>query len=411
MIELFLIIGAIIFLGFLSTKLFERTGISEILLLMLAGYALGPLTGLINASPGSILFGLAGFMGTLALILLLFEGGLFFDVGNILGSLTESFAFTILGFALSVAAIAAVMHFVFHWEALASILVGATLSGTSAVSLFGAVSKIGAEGNRVKAIIWIESTLTDAFSLILAFLILDIMTNGPASFASAPSTVAAALAVAIVMGIAAGIAWSFLIEKFQKLKFSYMLTIATVFVSYAVADYLGGNGGLAVFTFGTVLGNSEKITRTPSIGANPVRHNIRHIHEEIAFFVRTFFFVYLGLLLEFSGITIPVLLGAVAIITTLLLVRYAAARVTVKNTTKSETWLLTTLVSSDLAEAVLAGMPAARGIYIPGFFETIMLVIVFTNVLSTFGIFLHRRMYAKGEGNGKENGAEIEAEA
>ncbi|MBI5553805.1 MAG: hypothetical protein HY917_03630 [Candidatus Diapherotrites archaeon] len=73
---IFLFAAGIIWMGFLGQRFFERTKISDFILLMGIGLLLGPIGHFLPADAVTFLNGVMPFFASLALIILLFEGGL-----------------------------------------------------------------------------------------------------------------------------------------------------------------------------------------------------------------------------------------------------------------------------------------------------------------------------------------------
>ncbi len=115
MYEAFLIIGLILIAGFLANAIFERTRVSQVLILIALGFLLGPASGVIDAQENPVLSGITPFVGILALIILLFDGGITLNVFSLVKVLPKATAFTLIVFILSVAATAALAVFWLGW--------------------------------------------------------------------------------------------------------------------------------------------------------------------------------------------------------------------------------------------------------------------------------------------------------
>src|SRR3989338_3249886 len=93
--DVFLLVGVIIIAGYLSKLFFQKTKVPDVLLLMLLGVAVGPVLRVVDVA---LLSQAAPFIGVLALIFILFEGGLNLNVFKVLTELAGSTAFTLLTF-------------------------------------------------------------------------------------------------------------------------------------------------------------------------------------------------------------------------------------------------------------------------------------------------------------------------
>src|SRR5574341_354340 len=103
MYEIFFIIGAVLILGYITSQIFERTKVPDVIILIFVGILAGPVLNVSSiVAPAPVLSSLAPFIGTLALIILLFDGGLNLNLFNVLSAFPQAAGFTLLVFILSV---------------------------------------------------------------------------------------------------------------------------------------------------------------------------------------------------------------------------------------------------------------------------------------------------------------------
>ena len=105
--------------------------------------------------------------------------------------------------------------------------------------------------------------------------------------------------IALLFTIPAGILWSRLLRVLSEQRFWQVLTFSIVLVLYAGMEALGANGLIAVLAFGLTLSNFPGVD--PDLGLSlPVtqmaesQQALLTFHSELAFLVRTFFFVLIG---------------------------------------------------------------------------------------------------------------------
>jgi cell volume regulation protein A len=117
-----------------------------------------------------------------------------------------------------------------------------------------------------------------------------------------------------------------------------------------------------------------------------VDEGMRRFEAEIAFLIRTFFFIYLGLMITFES-ALSILLG-IALSLLLLAARWIAVNtITLRSTLKFERRIMTTLLSRGLAAAVLATLPAQLGLPNANLMLTIAIVVILsTAVIGTVGV-------------------------
>jgi len=90
--------GGIIAIGFLGNYLFERTGFPDMILLLVLGIIIGPLTGLVNA--GAVM-PLAPYLAALALVFILFDGGMAMNIYHVFSESPRAAVLAFAGFGLT----------------------------------------------------------------------------------------------------------------------------------------------------------------------------------------------------------------------------------------------------------------------------------------------------------------------
>ena len=138
-----------------------------------------------------------------------------------------------------------------------------------------------------------------------------------------------------------------------------MLTIGFLFFMYVLVELSGGSGAIASFMVGLALGNISSIRRMFKIRQTltGLTKETREFNSYIAFFVRTFFFALIGILLKLSKLEL--ILYGILISLTLLGVRTFVIRLcTYKlHFSENEKNLMSLSYPRGLAAAVLASMP------------------------------------------------------
>lgn len=384
----FALLGGIIFLGFLASKFFQKTKVSEVLILMLVGFLLGPMLKIVDS--GQLISFVPLFSG-LALVILLFGSGINLNFHKVLYELAPASLFTFLAFIASTIAIGATAHLLIGWPLLVGIMFGAVVSGTSSEVVFTLMRSVKAR-EEIKTMLELESVLTDALTIVVALTIAQLISTNSIDLANATNAIAGGFSIAAVVGLVAGAVWVNLLKGFKG-QFDYMLTIAAALMLYAGVEFTGGNGGIAVLVFGIILGNAKQLIQMVTQKKNgeiELPQQFKNFQNEISFFTRTFFFVYFGLILSIEALTLNLLLATIAIVAVALIARWLVTKA-LGYANKPEGILITTMIPHGLAAAVMASVAATHGINAPGFTETAMLVIIASNIVSTIGVFKSER--------------------
>lgn len=379
----FLLIGATIFIGFLGSLFFERTKISELLILVALGVLIGPILGLVDQA---LFASLIPFFAALALLILLFDGGLNLNFYKVAYELPRAFIFTLLVFVVSVIAIGAFTSLVTGWKFELGLLFGAVVGGTSSAIVISLVSKMRAS-EEVKTLLKLESALTDALCIVTAITLAEIAVASSFNLSNSVNSLAGSFSIAALIGIVAGLIWIKFLEHFKG-KFDYMLTLAAAFVVYGGVEFARGNGGIAVLLFGIVIGNVRQLIELFTKKEAPhleITNGIKSFQSEVSFFVRTFFFVYIGLILNLTAFTLTLVTIGIGVTVLALLARRLATKLLGYDKVSEKT-LIYTMMPRGLAAAVLASIPTTFGIPALGFTELVMIVIIISNIFTTIGV-------------------------
>ncbi len=393
----FALLGGMLVLAFVANRLAQRTRVPDAVVLILTGMLLGPVFGLVNAAQFENVT--RGF-GTLALILILFEGGLELDVRETLRHLGGGLMLSWSGYIITAALVAGVAKSSMQLSWRASALVGAVLGCVSSTIMLPILQQIPVR-KPVKLTLLVESAIGD----VLAVLTVGVLLNLPQSHGSVVTGLVGGFAfevgVSIVFGVAAGILWAWLMPRLSEQRFWQTLTFGAVLLLYAGTSAVNASGLFAVLVFGVVLANLPQV-RKQLLAAGMVialpdegsHHNILSFHSELAFLVRTFFFVMIGAVVNFSGLranAVPILGFSGAI----LIARWVAvnlSRWTWKGISSLERELIIILLPRGLITAVLAiQVIEERGAEFGFLRAAAFAIILLTNLLVVLGSVRARR--------------------
>ena len=387
----FLVAGIIIILGFLGEEFFNRTSIPDSILLLLFGVLLGPIFQLFAQEE---LLAITPYFAALALIIILFDGGLNMDIREAMSNSPRALVLAITGFTLNVVVTAAICKYLLGWRLLNGLLLGSIVGGGSSIIVIALIRKLKVT-EKIETVLSLESILTDVLCTVGAYtainiLLQEISTEGVSNginLYAALGSVGTAFGVGILVGLGFGVAWLVILEKIKGKPNAYMLTLAMLFLTFVVATNLGGNGALSALFFGLMIGNSRHIARLIKFRTTiSIDHNVRHFHSQISFLIRSFFFVFTGLLFSFSSFA-SVLIGLVLSVSFLGIRFIVIKMATVKSELKNYETLMTVMFPRGLAAAVLASIPLTSGI--PGsqvFPEIAFIVILTTIIVCTIGV-------------------------
>ena len=388
--DAFLLIGAIIVMGFIARYISERYSISEVILLMLFGIVLGPVLGFVDASPTSPMYQIYPIMGGLALILILFDGGLSIQVRSLLKTLSRSTIFTVTSFILTVI-VTVLFGFAFHIDLLYSLLMGAILGGTSSISILTMLGDVKLP-TETKSLMTTESILTDILVIITVLIIIDFIAVPHFYPDQVLSNLFSAVSISIVFGGLTAWLWDRWMKTITVSKRYYIGTLAVMFLLYSVSKYVHASGGLSVFVFALTLANMNKVVDVEDV-KSILSDKIRPIHAEIVFFTKTFFFTYLGLLYPLYSISFNIVLWSVLLTALYFVVRFLAYQlVLAKEKSKYIRDLIVPMLPRGLAAAVMVGYVIDKGILIHNLLEVVFTVLFLTSFIATIGLWAFKRI-------------------
>ena len=389
----FLVAGIIIILGFLGEEFFKRTSIPDSIFLLLFGVLLGPIFGLFAKDQ---LLAITPYFASLALIIILFDGGLNMDIREALRNSPRALVLAIVGWTLNVIVTALICKYLLGWRLLNGLLLGSIIGGGSSIIVIALIRKLKVT-EKIETVLSVESILTDVLCTVGAFTAINILAPpvvegaeaaaGTVDLGSALGSVGAAFGVGILVGLGFGVAWLVLLERIKGKPNAYMLTLAMLFLTFVVATNLGGNGALSALFFGLIIGNSRHIARQIKFRTTiSIDDSVRGFHSQISFLIRSFFFVFTGLLFSSPSLTsvfLGVGLSAIFLGIRVVVVKIAA----VKSELKKYETLMTVMFPRGLAAAVLASIPLTSGVPGSEIFPEIAFIVILTTIITcTVGV-------------------------
>ncbi|MBC8524984.1 MAG: cation:proton antiporter [Chlorobium phaeobacteroides] len=327
------IIGGIIVLGVVGDFLFSKTKIPTPIILMFAGIILGPATNILQSD---ILSGIAPYFGTFALILILFEGGLDLEFDLVIRQFSSALLLGFLSFILASAGITAFCLIGLQMDLSEALLYGFIFGGTSPAIILPLLSRLSIP-KKLKTLLTLEAVISEVLTVISVILYINILEE-PGHFqgVSIFNHILAILGTSILLAALSGLIWSRFMGYFSKQNLAYMLTLGFILLLYTLTDFLGGEGAITILAFGILLGNGKilafktqsvlaKMNSTINIDDFELDEVVKKINAELTFLVRTFFFVFIGLLFDFNFFTEEVLQMTAAIIAIFFISRFTSA--------------------------------------------------------------------------------------
>lgn len=280
-----LVVGVLVAMSVMFSRQMDRLGVPIVLLFLILGVLGG------SEGVGGIAFDDFGFavrVGTIYLVLILFDGGMTTPWRAVRGVLLPAGILATFGVALTAGLLA-----LFGWAmGLAwreAFLLGAVVSSTDAAAVLAVLRGGGLKlHSRVGRTLEAESCMNDPMALILTTQMIELAQSPEALRWTAVLAIPLQLAVGTAVGLAIGYLGVRLLHRVRPATVGLYpgLTLAIGFVSFGVATVLRGSGLLSVYLTALVLGNSRL----------PYHSGLLRVHESLAWLSQIALFLMLGLL-------------------------------------------------------------------------------------------------------------------
>src|SRR5262245_41285961 len=255
------VVAGMLLLGALGEFIFARTGVPDVVWLVVAGILAGPVFELVQPK---LLTSAIPYFGAIALTVILSGGAFKLRLAEVAAVAPRGILLGLLGFACSIVA-----SCLFFWLAtglgqvsvvspMTWLLVGAIVGGTSSVIIIPTVAK-GSVPAGVASLLEVESAATDALSVVIAMVIIDYLVSGVADASRPIITLARQLGLGFVLGVIGAALLAPMIPPLRDRPHGYTVFLASMLALYALAESVQGNGAMAVLTGSLLLGNATSI--------------------------------------------------------------------------------------------------------------------------------------------------------
>jgi cell volume regulation protein A len=283
---LLLLGAALLMLGVLSSVMATRFGAPLLLVFLVLGMLAG------EEGPGGIVFNdfaLTYLIGSAALAVILFDGGLRTRLSAFRGVVAPALLLSTVGVVATAAltAGAAVLLLGISWWP--ALLLGSIVAATDAAAVFVLLRAGGLQlRRRIGSILEIESGSNDPMAVFLTFMIVAAL-QAPAAlgWGEVAIDLLREAGLGTVLGLLGGLAICWLVNHIELAEgLRPLLVVAAAVLLFALTTLLHGSGYLAVFIAGLVVGN------------RPVRAyaSIVAFHDTATWLCQITMFLILGLL-------------------------------------------------------------------------------------------------------------------
>lgn len=280
-----LVVAVLVILSVLASKASVRVGIPALLLFLLIGMLAGSegIGGIEFDNPAGVQA-----LGTVALALILFAAGFETRWSDVRPVLLPGISLSTLGVLVSAVAVALFAQYAFELTFTEGLLLGGIISSTDAAAVFSVLRSRGLHlENRVRRLLEFESGSNDPMAVMLTLGVIEALQH--------PGTGWTIFAAQLLLQLVVGAGLGFLlgratVQLLNRVRLEWeglypVLSLAMVLAVYGGSTLAGGNGFLAVYAAGLVLGNRTFIHRK----------SLRQFHDGLAWLSQITMFLVLGL--------------------------------------------------------------------------------------------------------------------
>ncbi|MBP6390408.1 MAG: potassium/proton antiporter [Flavobacteriales bacterium] len=374
-VEHMLLIGALLlFASIMASKTSGRLGVPTLILFMAVGMIAG------SDGLGIIYFDNAQFartIGIIALVFILFSGGLDTKWESVRPILGQGVSLATVGVLFTAAIVGVAVPYFTHLTLLEGLLLGAIVSSTDAAAVF---TILRSRNVRLKAnlrpLLELESGSNDPMGFFLTVSLVSVIGGEITSLWGLVPRFFFEMSVGALAGWGMGRVMTYVLNRI-KLAFDGLypvLLLALVFFTYSATHAIGGNGFLAVYLAGVVLGNSDFIHKKSLI----------RFYDGQAWLVQIAMFLTLGLLV-FPSQVVPVMGTGLLISVVLILVARPVAVFVSLAPFRGMTWRQKAFLSwvglRGAVPIVFATYPLIAGLENAQFIFNVVFFAVLTSVL------------------------------
>ncbi|WP_226576536.1 potassium/proton antiporter [Halobacillus litoralis] len=281
--QFIMLMALLLIISIVVTKFSSRLGVPSLVLFIAVGMMVG------NEGLGFIHFDnseIAQLVGVIALIVILFEGGMLTKWKEIRPVIAPSITLATVGVVVTTSIVAVAAKFILHIGWLEALLVGAIVGSTDAAAVF-AVLKGKNVNSRLEATLEAESGTNDPMAVFLTISFIQLLTMDHVNIYGMVGSFFWQMGAGLAVGIAVGYIGSFSLNRINLDSSGLypLFALGFAFLSYSSSSLLQASGLLAVYITAVFIGNAELA----------YRYSILRFHEGFGWMAQILMFIILGL--------------------------------------------------------------------------------------------------------------------
>ena len=380
------VLGTLVFAAHVFSELFSRKRVPDLLLLLIIGIIIGPVFKIVTPED---LGGFGQVFSTLTLVIILFEGGSELSLSNIRTSFKDMIGLTLVSYFLIMIVFRILGHYILQLPWATSFFMSAVLGGAAEAIVIPLTKHLKISENS-KATLVLETSFSTVVCFIISLALFNAVKSQQFEIGKTIGNIISSFVLAGIIGFAGAVFWAIVLQKIRTVKNSTFTTPAFVFIIYGINSILGFSGEIAALTFGITLTNIDAVYNSIfkklfKNKPNSLNYNERMLFSEMAFLLRTFVFVYIGISIQLNDWK-SILIG-LAITLILLILRILSVRWTVVRNkdgyTEMEAMYMSCMVSKGLVAAILAALLKQAGLPFADEVQNIVYSVILFSIVFT----------------------------
>ncbi|WP_164668446.1 potassium/proton antiporter [Virgibacillus doumboii] len=281
--QFILLMALLLIISVLVTKFSTRLGVPSLVLFIGVGMLVG------SDGLNIIYFDnatIAQLIGVIALVIILFEGGLQTKWATIKPVLPSAVILATAGVLITTVVVAVAAKYMLDISWLEGFLLGSIVGSTDAAAVFAVLKDKNIKGN-IKSTLEAESGSNDPMAMFLTLSFIQLITQDQTGLGSLIWTFFWQMGIGLLCGLIIGKMGSSSINRINLDSSGLypLFGLAFAFLAYSITSLADASGLLAVYVAALVIGNSELT----------YRHSILRFNEGFAWMAQIVMFVILGL--------------------------------------------------------------------------------------------------------------------
>ena len=231
-----------------------------------------------------------------------------------------------------------------------------------------------------------ECAIADVICIVSVISLLNIFESNTFSVGQALTNFGQSFFVVIGTGLIGGIFWASFRDRLKNIESIFTIP-ALVCILYGITELLQGSGAIAVLVFGIMLGNLSYLEQITMNGVqyfpkNQLSSKEVELFNQLVDLLKTFFFIYIGISLEF--VSPEIILFCLGLLLIIHLFRIPVVMVTISShIPRFDMFVASSMIPKGLASAVLASLPMQFGVEGAEKLQPIVFTIIILSICSS----------------------------